>query len=412
MTAETETKLDDDSKALRAAAAAENRDLNAGTDTLVPKGDEEQPGERTFGAGARKALYAKMKDLRKGESVEFSEAHDGVRAIEDAVAAEMRGSTRNNELDRHGHVDTEQPERGAAKPEQQRQAPAKEGLDRTTAERVTVKVNGKEMTVPKRDVDEAGGTEAYQKRRAAAIAHGEAVNDRTLAKADREEAARILEEARKRGASAPATSAADPASGTAPSGQDAPGSADDVQRKAESIAKLLYAGDPAKAAQGVAEILRASSNPATLDPEVVAQQVLQKLGNQNRSATAGAAENSPEISTRKYEIQRANEMFAKDYSEIDKDPELRQLAKTKYKELESKAENVGRDPIDIAREVGEYVQEKYLDPRKGVRERKRELLTPQPTGTTRALAEEDEPLLPRGSAYVEHLQRRRGTNRA
>lgn len=383
--------MSDDNKALLAAAAEDKRNLAEGADVVVAKGDEQFPVPKVDPALARKALFQRHRSHRAETIASDRETYPEMARLTETVEAESARTDRRSELDRGNHLDTEAPRRAVAAPT------SKQPTLPAASERVTVQVNGKQFTVPKADVDAAGGIDAYQKQRAATMALSEAGELRRQAHAEREAALKLKADLEAR-ASAHATGAAPV--GTPPQG--ASGAA--VQAQAEEMVSALFSGDRAKAAKAVADILSRSQNPGALDPSAVAAQV---AAQQRQPAQPPQRQRSAD---EVQQINETNEMMRAEFADILADKELEALALGRFRKMLADPENHGRLMKDVAREAASGIRERYVNPRQRVVDIKRSQLPPQPSGSGRAPAEVEAPPMPRGSSYVEALNaRRRGT---
>ena len=387
--------MSDDNKALLAAAAEDKRNLAEGADVVVAKGDEKFPVPKVDPALARKAIFKNHRQHRADTIASDRETYPEMARLTETIEAESARTDRTSELDRGNHFDTETPRRPAAAPAQ---PTSKQPPLPGASERVTVQVNGKQFTVPKADVDAAGGIDAYQKQRAATMALSEAGELRRQAHAEREAALKLKADLEAR-ASAHATGAAPV--GTPPQG--ASGAAA-VQAQAEEMVSALFSGDRAKAAKAVADILSRSQNPGALDPSAVAAQV---AAQQRQPAQPPQRQRSAD---EVQQINETNEMMRAEFADILADKELEALALGRFRKMLADPENHGRLMKDVAREAASGIRERYVNPRQRVVDIKRSQLPPQPSGSGRAPAEVEAPPMPRGSSYVEALNaRRRGT---
>lgn len=384
-------------KAITEAEAARRADLNEGVDVRVPKGDEANPPPRIVDQmDARKALYKRGRDTRTTQITNDSAAHPDAAEMQAAMDAEVRGETRVEMA----------PERTRYEERQPAPPPAAKPPSANANERVTVKVNGKEFDVPKRDVDEAGGVEAYQKRRAAAIVLNETALLRKKAQAELAEAEKIRRDLEGRAAQgAPATREPPPGGTQQPPATGAAGGKGDVGAEASEIVKALYSGDPKRAAEAVAKVLTAARSGVT--PEQVADQALAMLN--KRAAEAPGEKREPAVTEfDPAERKAANEMMSREYADVMSNAAARDAATKQFMKLANDPNNAGRSLVEMSREAGEHARATVRPhPRQETIDRKR-TLPPQSAAAGKPPVAVDEPLLPRGSGYVAELRRRSG----
>lgn len=404
-------------KSIHDAANAEKANLDAGADTPVGDGSESTP-VKADPFGSRKALFAKSKNLRAARTAAEEGAHPDAAAMRDALAAEAGLGSSRNELDRGSHVDTNAPssrERlaaeaaGGAPPPVN--PPSYQGGD---DDRVKVKVLGQEFEVPRQDVEDEGGLEAYQKSRAASMRLQHAAREKAELQAERE---RLQEEKRQfeqqrasAGRQAPANKAPGGTPGAAPTQQGGAGDGADVEAQAQAIATDLYSGDPKRARAAIAQVLNASRAPvATLDPEVVAKQAAEMLRTQDQQASAPQApepqKNPPTDPALQVEIEELNAMMAERFRDLLSDPERKQQALAEFQRMRALPENRHRRLVDIGRDAANTVQANGPNPRAEVAQRKRSL-PPALTGTQAHRPVESAPL--NNSSWIERMRQARG----
>lgn len=374
------TELNETDKALVAQDNAEKADLTKGTDTHVPTGDETSPPPKVDQFAARKALFSKSSDVRKRRMAAEAEQHGDVQSMQDAIGEEADAGGGNNELDRGSHFRKQMGDEASGG---QSEKPSEKRVD-TRPERVKVKVLGEEYEVPRGDVDEAGGIVAYQKDRAASIRLQQAA--KREAELKRREA-----ELNQRATAAPAQSSTSTREGDATS----------VEAKATALVDDLYSGDPKRAREAIAEVIRASSQPAAvLDPAEIARNAAQLLRQQDSKpqTTGGSADPGLAI-----EIDELNSMMAEQYSDIVNDPDLKKRALDKFNALRADPDNKHRRMVDLGREAARSVQP---HPRQQVVDRKRELPTP-PSSTYGAPREQAETAKTPGN-WIAEMRKARG----
>lgn len=375
---------DDNAKAADKAAIdtdnAAKADLAQGTDTQVDDGKSSAPPAKVDPFDSRKALFKKSRDLRGDRIKADAEANPDVGAAIDAMADEAGQGSSRNELDRGNHMDTNRPERSTEPNLNKEVTPPAKGVA-DLPERVTVKVLGQQLEVPREDVIEAGGVDAYQKDRAASMRLQEAAAREAELKAQREKLEADQAEFNKQRESASSkTTAKAPGStaGAAPTREDGAGTGADVEAQAQAIAADLYSGDPKRAKAAIAQVLRANQAPAhTLDPAEVARQAAELLQKQDK---APAPAQQPVDAKLSVEIDELNAMMAEKFPELLADKAKRDQALSKFNELKADPANRYRRLVDIGREAARSVESQKAHPRQDVVDRKRDL-PPTTTGS-------------------------------
>jgi len=365
----------DTNKTMIDADNAAKADLTLGTDTHVDDGKGTMPSAKVDPFEARKALFKKSRDVRGDRIQADAAANPDVAASIEAMEEEAGQGSSRNELDRGSHIDTNRKERDH-NAEPRVNASKEESAAELAAipARVTVKVLGQTLEVPREDVVEAGGIDAYQKDRAASMRLQAAAVREAELKAEREQLEADRAAFNKQRESAPRQGAAkDPAStdGAASTRKDGAGNGADVEEQAQAIAADLYSGDPKRAKAAIAQVLRATQAPAhTLDPADVARQAAELLQKQDK---APAPAQQPVDAKLSVEIDELNAMMADKFKSVLDDPEKKRQALAKFNELRADPENRYRRMVDIGREAARFVEGKAPHPRQDVIERKRDL---------------------------------------
>lgn len=368
-------------EAIIAADNADKTDLSKGADAAVDDGSGEQPSAKVDPFEARKSLFKKSRDVRGDRIKADAEANPDVAASIAAMEDEAGQGSSRNELDRGSHIDTNRPDRG--QPERSLNENDIKPLVKADVipERVIVKVLGQTLEVPRGDVLEAGGIDAYQKDRAASMRLQLAAQREADVKADRERLEAERAEFNKQRESAPRPGAAkdpDRTDGAASIRKDGAGNDADVEEQAQAIAADLYSGDPKRAKAAIAQVLRSTQAPAsTLDPAEVARQAAEILKKQDQ---APAPAQQPVDAKLSVEIDELNAMMADKFKTVLDDPELKRKALAKFNELKADPDNRYRRLVDIGREAARFVEGKEPHPRQSVIDRKRDL-PPTVTGS-------------------------------
>lgn len=370
---------DTQDKAIHQAADAAKRDLTAGADVRVPTGDEAGPGSRIDPFAARKAMFATADAKRDAEAAQGG-------TIQDAKLAELA---------KEAGIDLEALQRGHQGAPADATPPATDrtlhlNKDKTTQaastqpsqsadERVTLTINGADITVAKRDVDRAGGAELYVRRREL-DAEADRLARQSAQLQSELEAAKKLRENLQQGAQHPAGQGQDPANRAAdPAAQsrtDSGNTGVDDEKLAERLADQIYSGDQDEAKKGVLELIRLTRQRGEpLDTKAIVQQVRTEMGAAPKAEGTQAATPAPR--TVDPVIDRVNReinaMSLAEFPDLMKDKAGRAAAYERFKELVVKPENADRLAVDVAREACEEIEPRFVNRRDAIVERKRGL---------------------------------------
>lgn len=375
-------------KALHQQADTHKRDLSEGANVRVPKGDEAGPGERIDPFAARKAMFAKADAVRDAEAAQGG-------SVQDAALAEAAKEA-GIDLDalRRGHMGDPGGAEGTAPAEPTSSRTLHLNKDKTgepasTAPSpsgdgyVTVRVNGAEIKVAQRDVDRAGGAEAYARNR-------ELENEReTLARQQAEVQRQIAElnklrQELQQGAQHSAAHGTEPADrAAAPAAQDRndPGNTGvEDDKLAQRLADQIYSGDQAVAEKGVRELIRlARQRGEAPDVKAIVEQVRAELaatpgaeGNQS-TTPASTAQKAPVNPVIERVNRQVNAMAAAEFPDLMKNAAGKAAAYERFLELVKLPANADRLAVDIAREACEEIEPKFIERRQDIVERKRGL---------------------------------------
>lgn len=331
------------------AERLEAKELEADPEVIVPTGDEEQPVAGSDHEASLKTLYAKGRRNRKLMTREDAEAVDDVAMMQKMVAEAAGGGDPSSELDTNRNMtDMEEEELAAQRAgEEEEELPLVEIDDDPKGEeesdaltgadpdaKVQVKILGKEYEVPQQDVDDAGGTELYQKTRAA--------NMRLL------RASTLEQGAIKTRADAEALIEEQQANPPIPDGQ---GEAD-IDSLRDELMDTVIDGtedDINKWLEEHTQRRPAVSTPTpkpTDDPPAVIQRIQPE-----------ETETQQELRRQFYDDrQDTNDMMRTTYSDIMNDSELLDLAQRQFQVLATREDSEGRTQKEMARESAEYVR--------------------------------------------------------
>lgn len=389
--------VDPVSAAIAKASERYARDLNAGADAKVPTGSETTPPPRVRTTDAIHAMYAKARELR-GEDVETD--HSAMRPDLTTVPA-------------HGFPQKPIPQPEPVAQEQPNPAPLT-----TQPEYVSVPFQGRQLTVSRRDVERAGGVDAYARMRSAEVEQDQLAverqrlqNDAAALELRLQEMQRLQAElqqsrAMTAGQGGPATGPGAVAGHDPSAMGDRGAQAEDIDAEAERLSAMFYSGDPEEAKLAVHAILaeaRASRQPVTT-AEQVARQAVALI--QAAAPSGQAAPQQPAPPTYVNPVSaRVDAMAAREFPDVINDPVQLAAAHALLLERAGLPNNQERSAVDIAREVCEEVQMIYSNPRRGVLEVKRGLPpVPQAGG---ALPTQGEPAPLSASEWVERMRHAR-----
>ena len=275
------------------------------------------------------------------------------------------------------------------------------------SEQVKIKVYGEDQYATAAEIEEAGGIENLQKNRAADEGLRRNATERRELEARQ---TRLNEqEARLR-----AGSDASPAPADLPSGGQGDGADESIK---QAVAEI-YTGDPEKAAKALQTVI---SNAIQQDRQQRDPGVTHDETNQ---ADTDGAETQPTGGLGWNEIERTaiNSAFH-EYPSVVTDENLRPKAIAEVQYRQSLPENAGRALIDIARDAGKYVQNRYIALESAdiidtdeFKERvgKKRRSPARPARTARKPAEEEAPVLTeqqKRSEAVRQTQEARGQSR-
>ena len=382
---EEQKAADKEDASIRQAEAEEGgyetkeEELKVDPEVTVPTGDEEHPTRGPENPmDARKALYEKGRKHRELITREDSENHPGAAAVQAAVEmaaggeeragsealdtnqpgqndSEQRAELLRQQLEEDGGDEEEPAETGeqeeeepplAAEPEEESRREGSDELKNADeSPTVLVKVYGETYEVPRQDVDDAGGIEAYQKARAANIR----LQDLATKEADLRKREKALRDQEKR--SKPSEKQADP------SHADGRGDAD---AEVDSLTRELLT----------------TVVDSEADPDAIKDWVRKNLSEARAKVAAEQAppsdpaeQQSIELSPAEQELRdemmrdriAANRMMREEFPDIIADQRAKArgdgvdglfvIARQRYERLARDPSNAGRTQREIAREA-------------------------------------------------------------
>lgn len=289
-----------------------------------------------------------------------------------------------------------------------------------------VVIYGRTYKVPQKDIDRAGGVEAYQRTRAANIRMEEAAKiEQRLEKRKQDLQRREQEIAeRERKAKEAEKSHEQPSAKTGPEGQEPPdkgaqqkredGERPDASRedRVKNIVKRMYSGKEEDAAAAVEEILSSAENRPQLSPEAVAKMVLQQLDEQKQQQEKERRQEYEERQkvTEESHRRRVNDVMANEYGDVLKNEDKLVIARNRFEKLKGDPTNANRDPEDLAREAGEYARQVRVEPvSKEIsrREREKQEMARESSASGKA-ADASEKKVPSPKSHIERLRKRAG----
>lgn len=338
----------ENAKAEAEAVRQERGELEPEPGTEVPKGDEgSAPGQRVS-ANDRKALYKKSRDNRKELISREAEENIDVELVERMVAEAAGGDGDGSHLfdtnktgrgeDRRAQPEAEPELTGEADPGRLAKGESEPATQPLTPQRrgdkVAVTILGQKFIVPQQDIDDAGGVEAYQKRRAADI--------KLLSIAQQEQYLneRWQQEEWQRQQRAQ---------------QDANLSEEDGQGKAD------VSFDPGTARKELLDIVAEGTNE---DIEAYLKKLRSRPTPRSSQATTEPPPVSAEQRVAQSELDRqeeserieANQLMRQHYADVLADPELLGLARQRFNALQADGYNIGRTKKELVREAAEFVR--------------------------------------------------------
>ena len=407
------TRLDPASAQLAAEAARRTANLQEGSDVSVPTGTETS-AVHVNALDAIKAMYKKSRELREAENAGHADpGRDPLRPTDDPLA---RGP-------RTPDTQTNPPQDAAhATPTNPAPTPATVAANpplTNPPEYVSVTFQGRQITVSKRDIERAGGPDAYLRARQLEAEQDMLAQERMQIQQARAELDVAVESMRRlqaelaqsqtAGHGSPATvpgavpGRSDPATGL--TGNDTA----DIQAQAERLASMLYSGDPDDAKNAVQTLLaEARAARQAYSAEQIAQQaaaLMRAADAQRAGPTQQTVQQPPAPPPVNPLFARINAMADAEFPSVVADPVQRAAALALLQQRAGLRENQDRSAVDIAREVCEEIEMIYSNPRKGIVEVKRGLpAVPQAAGTAPAPTQ---PKTMSASEWVAHVARSR-----
>lgn len=380
------SQLSEADKAIHAAADAHKTNLKDGVAAHVPTGDETNKPEKVDPFAARKALFAKADKIRDAEAGELQMYE---RPTDEHIAAMEREAA-------GAAAKPAAPAAPAARDPASRGVPA--GTVASVDEYANLQIEGTPVKVAKRDIERAGGEDAYIRQRTQEVRALEMEQRRAELEA-RERALKDREallEQRQSTTAGNGSPAVTP--GTRP-GENRNGSGEGVESDEALAAKLasqLYS-DEDGARSAIAQILRTARHSGeNLSVDDIADRVAERLKKSApppQASQNAAVQRDPATQAVLASIDR---MAATDYSDVCQDPVAKAATWARFTQLVRQPENKDRMAIDVARDACEWGRVKFFgNPRKDVLESKRGLPSSvTASGTIASAATEEAPAKP------------------
>lgn len=416
MANEQTTPLDPQSKALMDAALQARTDMTQGNDVAVPTGQEATPPPKPRWDDARKSIIERAAKVRQQQQ------RDDIQQMQQSTDPLPTGDPQplpDKPFDRQPNQSSEtvtpitnpNPASSPSQPQ---------------SDYVTVHLNGRPIQVSRRDIERAGGEQAYIRTRELTAQADQLAFERAQVEAARLEVQRSVEEARRlqedirsqmtpvhgAPASQPGAASGQPYPATGPAGD----SGADINATIEEAAAMLWSGDRDDVAKAIRTIVETAAKAGQKwTPEDAANRALERLrAEQVQAGVTGvpAPQPPPQPQPVSNPVQermfaRINSMADAEYPELVKDPVKRAAALELLRTMAVDPKNQDRDAVDIARDACEEIELRFNPPRAAAQELKRGLpVSPSAGGIAPAPAEEQ---VPSPSEYVQMLmQQRRG----
>ena len=418
--------LDPESKALAVEENMRKTDLNDGTDTFVPKGDELSPPPKADPFSARKAIFARSNRrtqtetettaANNGEVDELTKAMSEEMAVRaEAEAAGLDPDEAHRRFIANGHqrpAGTKQPT--GTQPSQPPVASAEQYA--------TLTYQGRQITVSQRDVDAAGGPASYLRTRQldeqegnlAAQAAEMQARQAEIQRAEADLNRRREEQAQREAAVGQGAPANVPGS-TPGQGVSPAASAESIHTRAKGLVEKMFSGDPADAEAALSEVLTEIAQLGRGIP--TAEQAAQLAADKLRATHPELTQPKPQTETARptvidprWERQRLaiNAMAENEFPDVAHDLEATGRVRDRIQQMYKDPRNRDRLAIDVAREACQLEQQAMQ--RNTRIEMKQGLPGAPSAGGAAPAPEQDQPAT--GSNYVKLLQSRRpGANR-
>lgn len=283
------------------------------------------------------------------------------------------------------------------------------------SEHVTVVVYGKEYSVPKADVERAGGVDAYQKQRAASVRMSEAAATQQRAQRMLQEAERRQRELEEREKQLTERSSRAGSEDPEPPKQGAHDENRDTDRKTrvKTIVNRIFSGNEEEAAAAIEDILSQTEGRKDVSPEAVAQMALRLFHEQQDREQQERRKTQEEQERARYsaEAREVNRMMRSEFSTIMDDPVRRRVAQAYFEEFKADPRNRTRALTDIARDAAEKVQALNIvdaEHERIVRRDEKRLLPSESSARRRAPAEKDTKRPATASEHIQRLRRHSG----
>ena len=349
----------------------------------------------------REAIAKKARESRKALQDEVNVDDESMAVLSDADDA-IIGSGKKPE---------EREEKATDNKEQARETKSDDAG--VASERVDVVIYGRTYSVPKQDVERAGGIHAYQRDRASRIRMTEA--SATLQRAQRrEQEIRKREEAlnsREKQLSERSSQEQGSEESPEPPSKGAQRSEGDHHEKVKSIVNRIFSGKVDDAEQAIEEILSETSQH--VDEDAIVAKAVQKLREQEAQERQQAHQQQQDEEQSRADAERAmvNRVMREEFSDVLENDLKLKVARAYFIEKRSKPENTGRDVSDIAREAGEQARKIRLDDpeaERRIRETEKRDMPRESSARNRKAPEDDTPSVASPSQHIERMRKARG----
>lgn len=354
---------------------------------------------------ARAKIVAKGRKRRASQTISDEvdvddESMDALIGAEDEQTAVAERMAKAMEDEASGDDDDPEPE-------------TKPSNDKQVADQlVDVVIYGRTYSVPQRDIDKAGGLEAYQRIRAANIRFQEAAATRKRAQRQeqelkkREEELKKLEKELKERSSRTASKDAEPPA----TGAHEEAETKDRAVKVKEIVDGIFSGKEADAEAAIQKILDSVESRPSLSAEQVADMVLEKLNSEQQQSEQQTQDDEEQAFFQESK-RRVNQVMREEYSDVMAVPLLRNVALMRFQELRNDPANAGRDWADLAREAGDQAKKiQVTDPEREIETRTAEKrgMPARSTARDRARSDDGKAKPPSNKSHIERLRQRAG----
>jgi len=289
----------------------------------------------------------------------------------------------------------------------------KAGDEGIASERVDVVIYGKTYSVPRKDVERAGGIDAYQVDRAARMRMSEA--SATLQRAQRrEQEIRNREEdleRREKQLNERSSRTQESEQGSEPPSEGAQRSESDHRQKVKSIVDRIFSGRVDDAELAIEEILAETSK--AVDEDAIVAKAVRKLQEQEQAQQQAERTRQEEERRSRERQDRAtvNRVMREEFPDILQDSLKLKVARAYFLEMRSDPKNLDRDIADIARSAGEAARNIRIDDpeaERRIREDEKRDMPSETSARQRKAPEDDKPRIASASQHIKRMRQARG----